>query len=165
MPGDFYRGYGVSYKYYKYGTELSIDIVKDMLLKKVAGQDLAVQLIMQDVDTVCYKYSLGKNPFSHDANFVIFRAAGIHLYAAEIHALWVQNFSGIIRPATNTSLNFLNDGTYAAGPGLVSGDVLGLPMDTKLYGLMISYTNMILIQTKLWATSIIPEILQKSRSI
>ena len=113
IPGDFYRGYGVSYKYYKYGEEMSVDDVSGMLLKKLAGKDIDVQLMMQNVDTVVTKYNIDKNEYAHDANFIVYRAAGIHLYAAEIYALWQFDHSGIIRAETNTSLNILNDGSYS----------------------------------------------------
>jgi starch-binding outer membrane protein, SusD/RagB family len=113
IPGDFHRGYGVSYKYYRYGEEMSVDVVADMLLKKLAGNETDVQLMMQNVDTVAAKYSIDKNEYAHDANIIIYRAAGIHLYAAEIYALWQFDHSGIVRPETNTSLNILNDGSYS----------------------------------------------------
>ncbi|MEX0980567.1 MAG: RagB/SusD family nutrient uptake outer membrane protein [Bacteroidales bacterium] len=115
IPGDFNRGYGVSYKFYKYGKEMSVDTIAGMLIKKLTGRNLDVQLMMQDVDTVISKYSIGRNEYAHDAHFLIFRAAGIHLYAAEIYALWVFDHSGIIRPETNTSLNILNNGSYTIG--------------------------------------------------
>jgi starch-binding outer membrane protein, SusD/RagB family len=108
IPGDFNRGYGVSYKYYQYGKEMNVDTIAGMLLKKLAGKNLEVQLMMQDVDTVISKYNIGRNEFARDAHFLIFRAAGIHLYAAEIYALWAFDHAGIIRPETNTSLNILN---------------------------------------------------------
>lgn len=113
IPGDFSRGYGVSYKYYQYGEEMSVDTIAGMLLKKLAGRNLDVQLMMQDVDTVVTKFDIDRNEYSHDANFIVYRAAGIHLYAAEIFALWVFDHSGLIRPETNTSLNILNDGSYS----------------------------------------------------
>lgn len=112
IPGDFNRGYGVSYKYYKFGEELSVDTVAGMLIKKQNGRNLEVMLMMEDVDTVATKYSIDRNAYDHDANFIIFRAAGIHLYASEIYALWVFDHSGLIRAETNTSLNILNDGSY-----------------------------------------------------
>jgi len=111
-PGDFFRGYGVSYKYYKRGVQLSADTVQAMLNAKVERRITDAQKIMELADTVVYKYSLGKNAFSNDANFIVYRAAGIHLYAAEIYAVWSFDHSGIVRPETNTSLNILNNGTY-----------------------------------------------------
>jgi starch-binding outer membrane protein, SusD/RagB family len=45
-----------------------------------------VNEIMQGVDTVAYKYTIGKNPFDRDADFIVYRAPAMHLYAAEIMA-------------------------------------------------------------------------------
>jgi hypothetical protein len=114
IPGDFYRGYGISYKYYKDGKSLSSDTVQSMLLKKMNGNYIDVQSMMIDVDTVVNKYSIGKNRFSRDAHFNIYRAADVHLYAAEIYAVWkfIYGGLGIPRTQTNTSLNILNDGLY-----------------------------------------------------
>lgn len=113
IPGDFSRGYGVSYMYYKNGQALSADIIQEMLIKKMRGELYDVEVLMNDIDTVATKYSIGRDENAHDANFIIYRAANIHLYAAEIYALWVFDHNGIIRPETNTSLNILNDGRYA----------------------------------------------------
>lgn len=112
-PGDFHRGYGVSYKYYKDGKALGNDTVRAMLQKKLQGNLIDVQVMMSGVDTVAAKYSIGKDEFAHDAHFIVYRAAEVHLYAAEIYANWAFDHSGIVRPETNTSLNILNDGRYA----------------------------------------------------
>jgi hypothetical protein len=114
IPGDFYRGYGVSYKYFKNGEALNQDTVRGMLMKKLSGNEIDVKMIMNNVDTVVSKYSLGKNKFDHDANFIIYRAADVHLYAAEIYAMWKFIYGGLSVPRTqrNTSLNILNDGSY-----------------------------------------------------
>ncbi len=111
-PGDFSRGYGVSYKYYNGGTELSSATVASMLADKSQGDYIDVQFTMDGVDTVVTKYSIDKEPYDHDANFILYRAAGVHLYAAEIYALWSFDHNGIVRPETNTSLNILNNGSY-----------------------------------------------------
>lgn len=115
IPGDFYRGYGISYKYYKDGVALSTESIKDMLLKKMGGNIVEVQLLMNRVDTVATKYEINKDPFAHDANFIVFRAAGIHLYASEIYAVWKHIYGGLVntpRTRLNTSLNILNYGSY-----------------------------------------------------
>jgi hypothetical protein len=111
-PGDFYRGHGVSYLYVKNGVALKNSEVKEMLTKKAYGNMREVRLAMENVDTVANKYSISKNPLSHDANFIIFRAGGIHLYAAEIFAIWYFDHGGLIRPETNKCLNILNNGFY-----------------------------------------------------
>jgi hypothetical protein len=111
-PGDFYRGYGVSYKYYKNGAALTVDTVKSMLLNKKKGDWTDVEMLMNGADTVVTKYSINKNPFAHDANFIIYRAAGVHLYAAEIYAVWSFVYGGLPTPRIqmNTSLDILNHG-------------------------------------------------------
>ncbi len=111
-PGDFFRGYGVSYAYKRNGVMLTPAEIREMLRLKKIGSDKDVALIMSDVDTVVYKYSLGKTSFDHDANFNIFRAGGIHLYYAEIYARWVFEQHGIVRPSVNVSLQVLNNGVY-----------------------------------------------------
>lgn len=115
IPGDFFRGYGISYRYYSNGVALTSDAVRDMLLKKMGGNIVEVQLLMENVDTVATKYEIDKDPFAHDANYIVFRAAGIHLYAAEIYAVWKHIYGGLTttpRINQNTSLNILNDGSY-----------------------------------------------------
>jgi len=114
VPGDFNRGYGVSYGYFRkgYSNMIGADTVQGILFYKMLGNEKNVQLFMDGVDTVVHKYSIGKDEFAHDANFIIYRAGGIHLYASEIYALWEFNHGGIIRPETNTSLNILNNGSY-----------------------------------------------------
>jgi hypothetical protein len=114
IPGDFHRGYGVSYKYYRNGEELTTDTVAAMLLNKMKGNQVGVQLLMSDVDTVVHKYSISKSIFDHDAHFIVYRAAGVHLYAAEIYAYWEFIYGGleVPRTQTNTSLKILNDGSY-----------------------------------------------------
>jgi hypothetical protein len=111
-PGDFYRGYGVSYMYYKNGEALTVDTIKNMLLNKLKGNWTDVEMLMNDADTVVTKYSINKNEFAHDANFIIYRAAGVHLYAAEIYAEWSFIFGGLTTPRTqiNTSLDIINHG-------------------------------------------------------
>lgn len=112
VPGDFHRGYGVSYAYLRSGVMLTANDVATMLTMKSIRNDKEAELIMADVDTVVYKYSVGKNSFDHDANFIIYRAASIHLYYAEIYSQWVFNQQGTIRTDVNFSLNVLNNGTY-----------------------------------------------------
>lgn len=112
IPGDFHRGYGATYIYMRSGNALSQEEIALMLNMKSIGNDKEVDLIMSGVDTVVNKYSLGKNSFDHDANFIIYRAANIHLYYAEIYSRWVFNQQGTIRTDVNFSLNVLNNGTY-----------------------------------------------------
>ena len=86
IPGDFSRGYGRSYIYVKNGITLSQDKVAEMLnLKRLSFWD-EVNDLMRGVDTVAYKYTIGKGPFDQNANFIVYRAAAMHLYAAELMA-------------------------------------------------------------------------------
>jgi starch-binding outer membrane protein, SusD/RagB family len=83
-PGDFSRGYGSSYRYVKNGIPLGSNEVREMLNLKLLGNFDEANDIMQGVDTVAYKYTIGKGPFDKDANFIVYRAAAMHLYAAEL---------------------------------------------------------------------------------
>jgi len=112
-PGDFYRGYGASYVYQRDGFNLDAGEVAQMLELKRLQNDKGVREIMRGVDTVVYKYTLGKDSFDHDANFPVFRAGSIHLYYAEIHARWERDWgNGIIQPFTILSEKVINDGSY-----------------------------------------------------
>jgi hypothetical protein len=112
IPGDFYRGYGVSYGYLKNGKLLDNVTVKKMLVDKADGNNQVVESIMEDVDTVVYKYSINKNSYDHDANFIIFRAANIHMYYAEMLIWRVYIDDGQESRQVLNSLNFINDGNY-----------------------------------------------------
>jgi hypothetical protein len=118
-PGDFYRGYGVSYMYYKDGAYLNPDTIQNMLLKKLNGSFIDVQTLMNEVDTVVTKYAIGKDRYAHDANFILYRAADVHLYAAEIYAFWKFVYGGLDVPRTqsNTILQIINNGSYSNRPG------------------------------------------------
>lgn len=83
-PGDFSRGYGSSYIYVKNGEPLSNSMVSEMLNLKLLGFWDEVNDMMNGVDTVVYKYTIGKNPFDRNANFIVYRAPAMHLYASEI---------------------------------------------------------------------------------
>jgi len=117
IQGDFFRGGNVSYAYQKNGENMRNPEVRDMLELKSKRNDAALRELMAGVDTVVYKYTLGKNSFDQDANFPIFRAAGIHLYYAEIYARWrFPDANGTVKPDVSQSLSVLNDGTYDFEP-------------------------------------------------
>ncbi len=111
-PGDFSRGHGVSYAYVKNGEIMDKEILREQLLKRADGNFRDVKLFMENVDTMANKFSISKNHYSHDSHFIVYRAGGIHLYAAEIFAIWYFDHGGLIRPETNKSLNILNNGFY-----------------------------------------------------
>ena len=104
-PGDFYRGINVSYGYFKGGIQLPSSLVDTMLNYKRRESYIDVNSIMDGVDTVITKYSSNKNPFDWDANFILYRAAGVHLCYAEV--LTVQDDYDIAR-----AQNILNRGWY-----------------------------------------------------
>ena len=112
-PGDTYRGFGISYMYYNNGVALTADDYQKMLTLRSHGDERNSTAIMENMDTVVFKYSIGKNVFDQDANYVIYRAAGIHLYMAEIYAYWAYpDNNGIVHTYTTNSLGLLNDGSY-----------------------------------------------------
>jgi len=86
IPGDFSRGYGSSYIYVKNGVPLTQKEVSEMLNLRLLGFWDEVNDIMRNVDTIVHKYTIGKNPFDRDANFIVYRAPTMHLYASEIMA-------------------------------------------------------------------------------
>ena len=61
---------------------------------------------------VVYKYSVEKNIYDQDANFIVYRAGGIQLYLAEIYTRWAINQpGGFIAPSTSRAVNIVNDGS------------------------------------------------------
>jgi starch-binding outer membrane protein, SusD/RagB family len=110
IPGDLSRGYGVSYAYVKDEQVLPESTVRSMLILKREKDFRTAQLFTADHDTVVWKYSIGKDVYAQDANFRIFRAAGIHLYLAEIYNWWSVMQGGILRNQIPTALNVVNNG-------------------------------------------------------
>ncbi|MDX2431093.1 MAG: RagB/SusD family nutrient uptake outer membrane protein, partial [Bacteroides sp.] len=117
FAGDFSRGHGVSFVYQKGGIIMEYDEVREMLELKASQNESALKEFMAGVDTVVYKFTLGKNSFDQDANFPIYRAGGIHLYYAEIFTRWkFPDGSGIVKPNIFEGLAVLNDGNYDNEP-------------------------------------------------
>ncbi len=112
MPGDFSRGYGASYIYVENGMPISQGNVFSMLWLKSEEDYRTASLIIGDADTMVYKYSIGKTTFDQDANFILYRAAGIHLWAAEAYTYWVSNVDGVVRNQTSKAVKITNDGSY-----------------------------------------------------
>lgn len=111
IPTDFYRGYGASYLYVKNGMPLSGMEYENMFMLRAKGDDRNSRAIMEGVDTVVFKYSIGKERYDHDANYILYRAAGIQLYMAEIYTYWATMINGIVRTETDKALGILNDGS------------------------------------------------------
>lgn len=102
-PGDFARGYNVSYRYYKDGVAMTEEQVKQLLeLKRVGSWDEAEEL-MKGVDTVAFKHIfsassgnlLVEDPFAQSSNFILYRAAAVHLWTAEIY-LWIKSQGSVL---------------------------------------------------------------------
>jgi hypothetical protein len=73
--------------------------------------------LMENMDTVVFKYSVNKSTFAQDANFTIYRAANIHLYAAEIYIYWARIINGILRTDHEAVKGILNNGNiYGPSP-------------------------------------------------
>ncbi len=111
IPGDFYRGYGESYSYLNSGVPILKDDIKKMLLLKSESDYRSADLITEGADTVVWKYSIGKDVFDMDANFPIYRAAGVQLWLAEVYTYWSFEQNGIVRPFTSNAVNIVNDGS------------------------------------------------------
>jgi len=113
IPSDFYRGIGASYLYVrKNGTSITSQEYENMIMLRRDGDDRSSRVIMENMDTIVYKYSVGKNRFSQDANYIVYRAAGIHLYLAEIFVYWRYDQKGIIKENVDAALGIVNDGSY-----------------------------------------------------
>lgn len=111
IPTDSCRGMGSSYLYVKNDVPISEEDFDDMYRLRAGGDDRSSRAIMEGVDTIIFKYSVGRNRFSQDANYIIYRAAGIHLYVAEIYAYWVANRNGLVRAETVEAVKIVNDGS------------------------------------------------------
>ncbi len=112
-PGDFYRGYGVSYVYIRSGNSyLSPSIVRYALNLKVEEEFQEASALIGEVDTAVYKYSIGKSRYAQDANFTIYRAAGIHLWLAEAFVHWKHIENGVLGNRSIKAEFIVNDGSY-----------------------------------------------------
>ncbi|GAB1451648.1 hypothetical protein MASR2M47_17040 [Draconibacterium sp.] len=111
LPGDFYRGYGASYSYLQNGVPVTPENVFSMLWLKSENDYRTSALLVEDADTVIYKYSINKGVFDQDANYIVYRAAGVHLWLAELYVWWRFEQSKIVREFTSNAVNILNDGS------------------------------------------------------
>ncbi len=111
FPGDFNRGYGASYAYVQNGVPIPSQTVFGMLWLKSENDYRTSALLVEDADTMIYKYSINKGVFDKDANFIVYRAAGVHLWLAELYVWWKFEQNGIVREFTSNAVNILNDGS------------------------------------------------------
>jgi starch-binding outer membrane protein, SusD/RagB family len=112
MPGDFSRGYGVSYAYTVNGNPIFPGQIWGMLYLKSEDDFRTASLITADADTVVWKYSFYKNVFDQDADFIVYRAAGIHLWLAEIYTWWAFDRGGSVSTFTTRALDIVNNGSH-----------------------------------------------------
>ncbi|MEX0980999.1 MAG: RagB/SusD family nutrient uptake outer membrane protein [Bacteroidales bacterium] len=115
-PGDFFRGYGVSYAYLRQGEIIPKETIEEMLYLKSRGDDNSAFTLVESADTVVWKYSFHKNVFDQDANFIMYRAAGVHLWLAECYVYYVfEKNGGSAQPFTSNAVNIVNSGAnYSA---------------------------------------------------
>jgi hypothetical protein len=114
VPGDFYRGHGVSYAYSRGGVPFTQREVKEMFGFRKLGKFREVRESMENVDTVVTKYSLNKDRFDQDAFFPIYRAAGMHFYYAELFNDKITSPDKVIYthdPYTNEITGYYSFGT------------------------------------------------------
>lgn len=116
VPGDVYRGAGISYNYFNGNQILEPSKVYQMLEFRANSDTRNVENIMEGFLPMVYKYSLNKQTFDQDADFILFRAASVHLYMAEIFAHYYFLDKGVVKPYTIQAVNILNDGSYSEYP-------------------------------------------------
>lgn len=116
IPGDFSRGHRVSYAYKRGIFLMGNPELQKILELKRDNNYFEIEKMTTGLDTVIYKYTLGKgsDEFARDANFIVARAASVHLYAAEIYSNYAfkEIGPGNWQPQTAVAEQFLNDGKY-----------------------------------------------------
>lgn len=112
IPGDFYRGYGVSYAYLLNGEMIPESSIRGMLYLKSEEDYRTASLLVEGADTVVWKYSWNKGVYDQDANFPIYRAAGVHFWLAESYIYWAFKQGDLIRTLTTNATGLINDGSY-----------------------------------------------------
>ena len=111
FPADYYRGFGSSYVYAKDGEVLSGSYLNAMLASKMENDYRTATSLMAGYDTVVFKYSINKDRYDQDANFIVYRAGGIQLYLAEIYTWWAFMRNGILSTFTTNAVDIVNDGS------------------------------------------------------
>jgi len=135
IPSDLYRGHGVSYQCVKDGEALSQGYCLGMLFAKMDNDLRTASSMMLDVDTMVSKYSINKDRYDQDANFIVYRAGGIQLYLAEIYTWWAFERNGLISTFTTNALNIVNDGSnYDVAASRLQMGVRGRVGFTRTYG-------------------------------
>jgi starch-binding outer membrane protein, SusD/RagB family len=110
VPQDIYRGYKKSYICTNNSDELSEEDYTRMITARKNGDLRGANAIMDGMDTLVYKYFLrSRNYYSNDAYYIVYRAASIHLYMAEIYVNWMQDG---LKSENGKIEGLVNDGTY-----------------------------------------------------
>lgn len=119
VPGDYYRGPGVSYNYFNGAQYLEPEKVKGALLNRTQKNVRGYDHIMEGYYPVVWKFSIDKGIFDQDANFIVYRAGGVQLYMAEVYTYWAfTQGGGPPRTFTQFAVGILNDGSnYSTIPG------------------------------------------------
>jgi hypothetical protein len=83
-----------------------------MLYLKSQEDYRTASLLVEGADTVIWKYSINKGVFDNDAKFIVYRAAGVHLWLAELYVWWrFAQSGGVVREFTSNAVNIVNDGS------------------------------------------------------
>jgi starch-binding outer membrane protein, SusD/RagB family len=112
------RGYGTSFIYFDKGTLNAVQEYSKMIMDKANGNTRDVNTLMENKDTMVYKYALGQTYYDEDMCFPLYRAGSIHLYLSEIYNYWLHWVppTGGGSPVLNTELSkargLLNYGEY-----------------------------------------------------
>jgi len=91
--------------------------IQQMLILKAEKNNRSANTIIAGADTVIWKYSIGRDIYSEDANYIIYRAAGIHLWLAEVYAYWKFERPSGVSTFLSNSVNIVNDGSIYGASG------------------------------------------------
>jgi hypothetical protein len=111
FPSDYFRGIAGSYMYFNNGVPITGPEYISMITLRAAGDNRNSRSIMENYDTVVYKYSLFKETYDQDINFIVYRAASVHLYMAEIYTYWKFVEDDVVVTRVPRAVGFLNDGS------------------------------------------------------
>ncbi|HDR51551.1 MAG TPA: RagB/SusD family nutrient uptake outer membrane protein, partial [Mariniphaga anaerophila] len=106
-----------SYSYLRDGEPIPEEMIKEMLMLKSENDFRTANLITENADTVVWKYSWNKDVYDMDPNYIIYRAAGIHLLLAEVYTYWAFDRNGIILTFTSNAVNIVNNGANYSAAG------------------------------------------------
>lgn len=90
VPGDYYRGIGISYKYILDNETMDNEDIAYILNLRRKGDAIGADDLLRDAFPMVSKYSLSSSgtdlgdEYTSDAKVSVFRAAQIHFYHAEI---------------------------------------------------------------------------------